>query len=127
VSDAAQAAAPELPVRRDHLTRFSSERRPGKTGRPKAAKDRLTRAFISAFADDFDQYGAMAIECVRIFDTTAYLRVAASLIPKEIDVRVGDDIDSERIERAIEMLNAIIDARPKDITADVEVVNAADD
>ncbi len=53
-------------------------------GRPRGSKDRLTSAFVDALADDFDKYGAAAIEDCRRNDPAAYLRLVASMAPKEM-------------------------------------------
>lgn len=55
-------------------------------GRPAGARDRVTKAFLDALADDFKQHGPDTIERAREKDPVAYLRVCASLVPKELDV-----------------------------------------
>ena len=54
------AAPADQPVRRDHLTRFSSIRQPVRNGRE--SKDRLTCAFLGALAAHFEEHGVDAIE-----------------------------------------------------------------
>lgn len=55
-------------------------------GRPKGSRDRLTTEFIQAMADDFTTHGRAAIRRCREDDVTSYLKLAAHLIPKEIDL-----------------------------------------
>ncbi|MSP84003.1 MAG: hypothetical protein EXQ94_14115 [Alphaproteobacteria bacterium] len=68
-------------------TRF----RPGRSGNPRGriagARDRLGRKFITALASDFEQYGGAAIEQLREDDPGAYVRIVASLLPKDLTVR----------------------------------------
>ena len=55
-------------------------------GRPKGAKNKLTETFWRDFADAWDAGGREAIDKVRIDDPSTFLRVAASLMPKESEV-----------------------------------------
>lgn len=112
--------------RADHLTRFTKERwatnPPKKTGRPRESKDRLTAAFWRELAEHFDEFGRAAIQTVYEEDPAAYLRVCASLMPKELDVRT-DDMDPERLEAQLAILDAIIESRRRkmiDITPEKE-------
>lgn len=52
-------------------------------GRPKGARNKLGEAFIQALADDFDKHGIAAVETVRTEKPDQYLKVIASLMPKE--------------------------------------------
>lgn len=56
-------------------------------GRPSRGRDRLRNNFIVALADDFQEHGKGAIEKVRSDDPASYLRIIASLMPKEMDVK----------------------------------------
>ena len=56
-------------------------------GRPSRGRDRLRNNFIVALADDFQAHGKEAIDRVRNEDPASYLRVIASLMPKEMDVK----------------------------------------
>jgi hypothetical protein len=53
-------------------------------GRPLGARNRLTEAFIQAIAFDFSKNGADAIRSVRETDPSTYIRVVASLVPKQL-------------------------------------------
>ena len=82
---------------------------PGGPGRPKGSKHRISEAFLRAIADDFEAHGIEAIEQCRRDDPATYVRVVASLIPKE--VLLGEDAENPlkfkyaRIERIIVNLN----------------------
>ncbi len=57
------------------------------SGRPKGSRDRLTSAFINKLAVDFGRNGKKAIQRCRLADPGAYLRLVASLVPKDVHVR----------------------------------------
>jgi hypothetical protein len=55
-------------------------------GRPVGARNRFSHAFITDFLADWEKHGAKAIQSVRMLDPGTYLRVAASIIPRELMV-----------------------------------------
>jgi hypothetical protein len=65
-------------------------------GRPKGSRDRHSRNFLNAFADDFEQHGVKVIAKVREEQPAQYLRIAADLLPREatldLDVNVFHDV-----------------------------------
>jgi hypothetical protein len=60
--------------------------RPKTGGRAKGAKNRLSHAFLEAFAADFEQHGAEVIRVVRMEKPHEYLKTAAYLMPKEFEI-----------------------------------------
>jgi hypothetical protein len=60
--------------------------KPGGPGRPKGGRNRLSEALLSMLAKDFEEFGEEAIRTVRRDHPETYLRVAASLVPKELVV-----------------------------------------
>lgn len=58
---------------------------PGGPGRPKGSRHRLSEAFVAALADDFEQHGVAVIKAVRKAEPSDYLKIIASLMPKEFD------------------------------------------
>lgn len=77
--------------------------KPGNPGRPKGARNKLGEAFIEALHDDFNEHGIAAIVKVRTDKPDQYLKVIASLLPKELTLNFGDErgelTDDELIER----------------------------
>ena len=84
-------------------------------GRPKGSRNKLSEDFLNAFAQDFEQHGAAVIEKVRGERPQDYLRVAASLLPKHMEIEtnrhrsVGElsdeeltDLVTNGIENAVE-------------------------
>lgn len=96
-------------------TRFGPDN-PGRA-KQKGARDRLSAAFLTAFAGDFEVNGLAVIEKVRDADPSTYLRIAAAIIPKE--VQVSDPLENwsdEMLEAAITVLNALSES-PEAIAA----------
>lgn len=55
-------------------------------GKPVGSRNRVTKAFLTALAEDFERYGRVAIARCRRKHPDAYVRMLASLVPKELDV-----------------------------------------
>lgn len=78
-------------------TRFKPGQTGNPKGRPKGARSKLGEAFLEKLLDDFNQHGSVVIETVRVEKPDQYLKVVASILPKEI---TGED--GEAIPMAIE-------------------------
>lgn len=84
-------------------TRFSADN-PGRA-KQKGARDRMTAAFLTALADDFDAHGKSVVERVRTEDPSTYLRVFASMVPKELEItRPLDGVSDEELAALIELV-----------------------
>ena len=59
-----------------------------KGGRPKGSRHALAESFLSVLAKDFDEHGPSVVQKVRENDPSTYLRVTASILPKEFNVAV---------------------------------------
>src|SRR5215467_4918502 len=55
-------------------------------GRTRGARNKLSQAFLEAFAADFEEHGAEVIKIVRIEKPHEYLKTAAYLMPKEFEI-----------------------------------------
>ena len=67
-------------------------------GRTKGVKNRLSHAFLTALADDFEQHGVDAIKIARVERPVEYVRIVASLMPRELEImdsRLADLSDEE--------------------------------
>jgi hypothetical protein len=73
-------------------------------GRPKGSKNKLSEDFVRALAKDFEEHGEQAICHVREEKPDAYLKVIASIIPKEFVFKEEsnlDDLTDEQLENEI--------------------------
>jgi hypothetical protein len=77
-------------------------------GRPKGARSKLGEEFLKAMLADFEQHGAVVISTVREEKPDQYLKVVASILPKEIEA------GEETINILAELL-ARIDGRTRTI------------
>lgn len=62
-------------------------------GRPKGTRHKLSEDFIAALAADFETNGVKAIAAVRKKNKSAYLKLVAGLVPKEIEATVEGDFN----------------------------------
>lgn len=79
-------------------------------GRPKGSRNKLGEAFIEAMHEDFEAHGPVVIARVRDEKPDQYLKVIASILPKDINLNVnpiGEMTDDELIQR-IRNLDATI-------------------
>jgi len=80
-------------------------------GRPKGARNKLGEAFIQALHDDFTEHGVQAIKDVRDEKPDQYLKVIASLMPKEHRLSINDqftDMTDDELAERIRQLAATI-------------------
>lgn len=73
-------------------------------GRPKGARSKLGHAFLEAMHDDFVKHGVNVIQAVRLEKPEQYLKVVASVLPKEIDA------SEELIDTINQITRRVVDA-----------------
>jgi hypothetical protein len=89
-----------------------------------ATRRSFNRDFLLALAADFKKHGAAAIEKVRKQQPAAYMKICALLVPRELQVEHSGGVKAmtdEEIERAIEMIEALIAQR--DAAANAKVID----
>lgn len=67
-------------------TKFKPGQSGNPAGRPRGARQKLAENFLKELADDFEKHGASAIVEVRETKPDQYLKVIASILPREIEV-----------------------------------------
>ena len=83
-------------------------------GRPRRSRDRLTEAFLIKMEADWRKHGPDAIAAAREKDPAAYLRVIASLVPKDITLNVENplaELDDAEVGALVEAARAALRAR----------------
>lgn len=80
--------------------------KPGNPGRPKGSRNKLGEAFIQAMYEDFQEHGADVIDKVRMEKPDQYLKVVASILPQQLNVRVSefDELTDDQIDQRISAL-----------------------
>lgn len=75
------------------MPKSDTQFRPGhasKGGRPVGSRQLLSTAFLDALHNDFCEGGVEAIAACRKTDPSTYVRVVASLLPKEVSGADGE-------------------------------------
>ena len=85
-------------IRDEKTGRFLRGTRAG--GRPLGSRDRLSAKFLADFHAAWEEHGAAALTKVAKHDPSTFVRVAASLLPRKLEL--------ERIELTDEELEARI-------------------
>src|SRR5262245_59709045 len=83
-------------------------------GRPLGSRNKLNEKFILALHDDFVQHGAKVIEQVRKEKPDIYLKVIASILPRELHVKDGslfDGMSNEQLDEILGSVRAVLAAR----------------
>jgi hypothetical protein len=82
-------------------------------GRPKGSKNKLGEDFVAALHADFTKHGADAIVKTRVERPNEYLKIIASIMPKDVNLNVNDydDLtDEQLIERIRSLESAFAEA-----------------
>lgn len=77
-------------------------------GRPKGSRNKLGEAFVEALHADFTSFGVAAIVKVREERPHEYLKVVASLLPKELKIERVDELSDSELDQRIRQLAGII-------------------
>jgi hypothetical protein len=91
---------------RNNLGRFQTGNKGG-PGRPVGSRNRLAEDFLADLCVDWRKYGAGVITKVRSKNPTAYLRIIAALVPRDLPPPVQNEYshlsDEELADRLIEI------------------------
>src|SRR3990167_974633 len=66
-------------------------------GRPKGSRTVFAETFVKDFMADWELYGAQAVAKVREEDTTNYVKVAATLLPKDFNLNLTNEANLDKI------------------------------
>lgn len=95
---------------KDELGRFLPGVSGNPAGKPKGARTKLGEQFLSALQEDFQAHGVEAIQAVRQERPQDYLKVIASLMPKDLNLNVNnldDATDAELVQRLRDLESVI--------------------
>ena len=96
-------------------------------GKPTKSRNRLQGEFLRELADDFELHGKKAIQAMRQEKPAEYIKVVASLMPKQLEEVATDPLDGisdERLEEMIAVLDRMVEGQKLnvvDVTAKVPV------
>jgi len=78
-------------------------------GRPKGSRNKINQAYIDAFCQEFEKHGPTVFARVRKKMPHVWLRLAAELQPKQMQIEHGlSDMTDEQLRQRIAELNAAI-------------------
>lgn len=103
-------------------TKFQPGQSGNPKGRPQGARSKLGEAFLEAMHNDFAEHGVAAIAKVRSAKPDQYLKVIASILPKDLNVNINqmdgltDDELIERIRALDATIRPFLDAQGTDGT-----------
>ena len=87
------------------LTPFTPESAP-RGGRMKGSRNKLGADFVAAMQRDFEQHGEAVIRTVRVERPAEYLKVIASILPKELEITSPlKDIPDEQLDAIVAYIN----------------------
>ena len=92
-------------------------------GRPVGSRNKLQGDFLKALAADFTEHGAGVIRIARIEKPVEYLKVIASVLPRELvlEQNVLSDLSDEEIAANLALLQKIqLNKRPQEEQASDE-------
>lgn len=78
-------------------------------GRPKGSRNKLGEAFVEALHADFQEHGVATIEKVRLEKPDQYVKVIASLLPKEFKIETVSELTDEQLDARIRQLASLIE------------------
>lgn len=98
----------ELPQKDETTGRFVTGNRGG--GRPKGSRNKLAEAFITDMHADWEANGASVIETVRSERPDVYLKVVASILPRDLNVNINplEEADDAELVQRLRDLEGII-------------------
>ena len=102
--------AEENPFRDSRTGRFLTGNSGG--GRPPGSRNKLSEAFLGDLLSDWELHGTQAIEAARVSKPEVYIRVIASLLPREASVEINplSELSDDELDARIKSLSKILAA-----------------
>ena len=106
MADEAKTQVADAPFNNGPVTTlFQPGNKLGK-GRPKGSRNKLGEDFIQALQANFNEHGPETIETVRQERPHEYLKVVASILPKELNIK-KEALDEMSDDDLVTMLDAV--------------------
>jgi hypothetical protein len=110
-ADAAAAKERQLAPLREHAYRPGQSGNPH--GRPKGARNKLTTQFFEDFYEAWQQHGPEAIKRVAESNPKDFVKAAAMLMPRELELKAPlDDLSDNELTDLIAAVQSLIAAGP---------------
>ena len=111
------------------LTPVEHRFKPGQSGnpggRPVGTRLKLTGRFVHALCHDFEVHGKRAIEAARLEDPLGYIKVVASLLPKQVEAtKPLETMTDEELTAGIDFLKRALVERVDEGSGDEEAAIA---
>ena len=94
-------------------------------GRPVGSRNLLQRRFIEALAKYFDEHGEGIIRVVRVEEPATYLKLIASVLPRELlyeNVNAMKEFTDDQVDELIvNIRQRLIEQRKEDAKVTIEV------
>jgi hypothetical protein len=74
------------------MPREDGQFKTGNPGRPRGSRNKLTKKYLDKLWADFKEHGESVLERVRRDNPVAYLKLVASLVPRDIDLHHSGDM-----------------------------------
>jgi hypothetical protein len=94
---------------------------PKSPGRPKGARNKLGEAFLADLLANWEKHGVETIEAVRAEKPDQYLKVVASILPRELNLKVSelDELSDEQLQRQLTHIVAQLAATGLDLVSGI--------
>ena len=73
-------------------------------GRPKGSRNKLSEEFVAEVYADWCEHGAVALKTVRDTRPDVYVKVVASLLPRQVQAEVSGPTHEDRVTALTERL-----------------------
>ena len=94
---------------RDHLKPWKEGQSGNPAGRPKGSRNKINQAYLDAFCQEFEKHGEAVFAHVREKMPHVWLKLAAQLQPKQVQVEHAlAEMTEEQIERRLAEVRAAI-------------------